>query len=190
VQKVSAVFAAGASVGHSTGTVSSTSLTYSERGGFGVSRAVGPADLYEERYTGVASLLVPPIEPTYENPWGVVSGLWVGFWTLVLIALIPAALVVLRSQAPGSQSPGVPLWLGLIINVAFLGALVVPVVRWKQREAGKRRGAYAVEHPRWRSLRKRWEDSYYCHKDGIVFVPEQAGSMTAPEFAASTARAS
>ena len=77
-----------------------------------------------------------------------------------------------------------------VINVAFVGALVVPVVRWKQREAGKRRRAYVVEHPRWRSLRKRWEDSYYCHKDGIVFVPEQAGSMTAPEFAASTARAS
>ncbi len=174
VQKVSAVFAAGASVSQGVGSASTTSIRYSQRGGIGVASGGGPTEYHETRYTALAAMLAPPDEPQYESPWGWRSRLWVGFWLLAILA-VPGGV----SRAPADIA--VPV---LLVDVASIAILIWIPVWHKRRTAARRREILGERHPRWETLMTRWDRSFYCHKDGIVFLPDEPG-IPAPAFAES-----
>jgi hypothetical protein len=175
VQKVSAAFAAGSSFSHGVGSFGSTSVSYSQYGGFGVSSGGGTLTQYEERYTGLATLLAPPGEPRYQTPWGLVSRIWVGFWLV--------GFLVLPDSVRNSAAQGYPQSIVVVFDVLFLLAMIVPVIWRKQREVGRRKRLDAARRRRWESLMTRWDDAFYCHKDGVVFEPGQGLAVPAPEFA-------
>ncbi len=168
------MFTAGASFAHGTGNTHTSSLTYSQRGGWGFEAGGGPTSLYEERYTGLASLLAPPVEPIYRSPWGWISLGWVGFWSLGVLF----EFGMLNSTAPFIRDSEVLSQLGVALF------LVVSVVFTKLYDSRNRHASVATRHPLWRKLMETWDAAYYCHKDGIVFVPGQRGQVPAPEFPA------
>jgi hypothetical protein len=145
-------------------------MTYSQHGGFGVSSGGGPSAYTEERYTTLAALLSPPAEPTYQSPWGLFSVVWVGFWTLGLLTL------------PGiAAKPDTASWV-IPADIAILSLFIGGVVWWKFRTSDTRRRELDELHPRWERLMDRWDRSYYCHRDGVVFVPGDNDAIPAAQF--------
>jgi len=171
VQKVTAVYTAGASFGVSVGNTSTSTVNYSQHGGWGVASGGGPTTHYSERYTGLAALLTPPEEPVYRQPWGRWSILWIGFWAFGFYVL-PQAAAKDRNGAA----------FAFVVDALFLAAMIGGVIWWKLRTASRRKRELGELHPRWERLMEQWDHSYYCHRDGIVFVPGEQGSIPAPEF--------
>ena len=170
VQKVTAVFTSGSSYGQGVGHVDTSATTYSSRGGFGWSAGGGTTSMYEERFSGLATLLAPPEEPAYQSPWGLASRLWVGFWALGFVVL-PSAV----SNSP--MGPG-----ALIVDIPFLLLCTGGVWWWKARTAARRKRSVSAARARWKTLITEWDRSFYCHKDGVVFIPGEPSTIPAPDF--------
>jgi hypothetical protein len=161
------------SYGQSTGAASGGDVTYTQHGGWGFTSGGGSTSSFEERYTGLAVLLAPPAEPTYESPWGCGS---IGLALLCVVDLVGILFITASGGGAGLNL--------LLVNGGFWGAVLVAVVWTRLSQTAERQSTIPERHAKWTKAMLRWDASYYCHKDGVVFVPGQAGTVPAPEFPA------
>lgn len=135
----------------------------------------------QERFTGtqssdLANALTPPIEPQLPKVHG--AGTW---WLLALLIYPgvglfagPIAMVV----GMGIEGENY-LAIAFSIVIALVGIWVWALLlsRWKKLfnkeilEYPKKSLVYFINHSEWESAIKRWQQLYYCYRDGHVFVP-------------------
>lgn len=143
IQKVSAIYAAG----------SSTSVIDPAAGELLASQHF---NMRTTTSTGLASALQPPPSPGMKEPWGCGSAVWYGFWGFGLF------LTLGHMDGRGiSYDPIAGLvWSGVFIGLPFIMQI------W---ESSNRSKEVATKTELWHGLKATWDDSYYCHKCGIVF---------------------
>ncbi len=132
----------------------------------------GPASVWRSQ-ADVRQKLALPSAPVYTSPWNF-SGVFV--FVLVLVVLLAAILglvswLPLVVQAP--TDPGL-LWqfAGLsIFTLVWLGLALFLV--WSRRQMARERRAKVAA---WQSVRSRWEHTYYCARDDVVFLPDEQGT--------------
>jgi len=173
IQKVSAIVSTHQHSGSSSG--SSVGVTYD--GEFAVTEAY--TNLKTTSISALAKALTPPSEPKKPEGGGCLEGCL--FMIVAIPALyigIPVVLVipmVISSIVPSSVPKGF-VFLCYFICVGV--ALLLWQAKTKERRDAKRKAAqakmefdFAARKNAWGTGMERWNRSYYCHRDGIVFDP-------------------
>lgn len=106
--------------------------------------------------SALAGQLSPPPKPeTGWNTCGLIvlaSGVWFGIWAMLLFGF-----------TSGNAIPGLVL-IGIGITVYVLTEM---------SRQGKVNQIEQVEVPKWEKAIQRWNKLYYCHRDDVLFVPEE-----------------
>lgn len=91
----------------------------------------------------------------------------------VLSLLIGAAVIVLVLGLGAINElglPGRPLDRAIIAAGVWFGFIVPAALFWR---ADRQIKAAARELPVYRTARSRWERSFYCNRDDVVFIPDE-----------------
>jgi hypothetical protein len=128
----------------------------------------------------VRQKLALPSPPVYHSPWNFPAV----FVFVVNICVVLVCVIGLASWVqPLVQSPTDPgiLWqiVGLTIFTLLWLGLAVFIV-WSRSWMARERRARVAD---WQRVRSRWEQTYYCTRDDVVFLPgEQGTSKPASEM--------
>lgn len=164
VQKVTAVVDSGTSHGMYSGTTTGVGYTF----GGGVSVAQGRTTISGTTQTALSQQLTPPKKPSYgaSEVVGIGGTLlfgFIGFYSFINGLGSASSCSYDPSQCSGlSAVIAGPLICLLLVGLVIFGAI--------RMHASEKRKA-AVEIPRWQRAMARWEQLFYCHRCGGVFLP-------------------
>ncbi len=130
--------------------------------------------------TNLAASLMPPKEPK-KRAFGWIATffmgyMWIGFWVLIIGAGVGGLVYedVLLMGAGGTK----PLWeragvalFALVLALIFIGICSLGI-RWYIRKQQRVRKEYPAKKRAWDQAMARWNRSYYCFRDDIVFDPD------------------
>ncbi len=135
-------------------------------------RWAGPATVRTSQ-GDVGQKLALPSAPVYTSPWNFRA---VFAFVLALVAVLASVTgwvswLQLVVQAP--PDPGL-LWqfVGLTIFTLLWLGLAIFIV-WSRRQLAREGRAKVAA---WQSVRSRWEHTYYCARDDIIFLPGEQGT--------------
>ena len=137
---------------------------------------------YGSVQTDLASKLrAPSNPPTYENPWGCISGLFLIATAVFVIFAVGAWIgVVLASPMSPSeweQFQGY-VWGWTAAAVLSLPIAIIVII-FKVNDVKARKEWVASAYPRYQRARRLWDELYYCARNDIVFLPpERPGEST------------
>lgn len=135
-------------------------------------RWAGPASGWTSQ-ADVGQKLALPSAPVYKSPWNV-HAIFIFFLTLLVVVVsFLGWLTWLPLVVQAHPDPGV-LWqfVGFtIFTLLWLGLAIF--IFWSRRGLGRERRAKVVA---WQSVWSRWEHTYYCGRDDVVFLPGEYGT--------------
>ena len=134
--------------------------------------------------SNLAALLRPPSAPG-KWPFGFFGTvLTVLIWYFVVLPLVGGSIVGLFAAVVNLISGGLG-WLGglgwpttlavVLVCLLCLGVGIL-IIRWYVRKFREARANYPLTRAAWESAIQRWERSYYCSRDDVVFDPDTGRS--------------
>ena len=159
VQKVSALYHAGASTSMITG---SGVVSLPDVG----SELTGSIHLTGGQQTLLSQRLSPPAQPQLQSAWGTGNSLVLGACVLGAVCSCSAASAAVGFTEHWSDFMSYTLVSALI----FIAATVALVWR-TSRETEQNKARWQADYLRWQTSVARWEALYYCGRDDLVFVP-------------------
>jgi hypothetical protein len=143
-----------------------------------------------QAHTLLGLKLKPPDKPTAPAHPGLWYGVGIGLVVIILSSLCPFVLVPILIvtgivAAPEVEIPeiaGQPAWviiaavglcLGLLALAALVGGGILVKRRYDRSMAGYRQKKTQYDNedlPRWESAMRRWDDLYFCLRDGAAFL--------------------
>jgi hypothetical protein len=160
VQKVSALYGSGISVGEYGG----PSIGVATPVGSGrPSLVTGSTRLSGVSQTALSAKLAPPAKPTYKTPGG---WLLTGFIVLLVVGIIGSSISVMVAGTAEDRLEAI------IVEPVALGIVIV-LLWWRNREGSKRRRKFEQEMAMWKEAIGKWNQLYYCARDDGVFIPGQ-----------------
>lgn len=124
-----------------------------------------------------ASQLLPPSEPSQRrSPWGCGSRLGIGLLYLSGIFFLIIGFIGLFDVSVGlgkfSDAWGAIFCFPL--GVVFVPTAIA-VTRRKNKVAARLKAQNQIERSRWKNAMDNWNELYYCARNDVVFLPNQAG---------------
>ena len=114
-----------------------------------------------------------PPAPVYKSPWNFTVVFLFGL--VLLIVLVCANGIVgwlqLYLKTPNDSGLLGNLIAFTIFTLLWLGLAIF--IFWSRMRIARKRRA---EITAWQSVRTRWEQTYYCARDDIVFLPGEQGT--------------
>jgi hypothetical protein len=182
IQKVSAAVESG----RSSGSYSGPSGGYVNVAGKS-GAAIGYTQLSGSSITELASLLMPPSQPRLRGGFKI-TWFFIYVWLISNCAAFGLLGTILLSSVFPGPSPTNRLLLvaGVIVEIVLGVVIAARVLGFFSRQDQKRKVAgqarYAQELPAWEDAMRKWNRLYYCHRDGIVFDPEDGTSAVPREL--------
>ena len=121
----------------------------------------------------VRQKLALPGAPVYKSPWNFTTVFIFGIVLLVVLACASGMVSWLQVLLKTPNDSGVlGNFVALTIFTLLWVALAIFIFWSRRRIARERRAKIAA----WQSVRARWEQTYYCARDDIVFLPGEQGT--------------
>ncbi len=123
-----------------------------------------------------ATQLLPPSGPSLVSPWGCGSRFGVGLIYLLggIFAFLGFLALFYLIAGIGKFSEYYGAFYCFPI-AAFFFAIAIAITIRKQKAATRLKAKYAIDRARWEHARDTWNELYYCARDDVVFLPNQAG---------------
>jgi hypothetical protein len=169
IQKVSGVVASGQASGTFSGPsggVVNVDGKWGAKGGY--------TTLSGSTVSNLAALLSPPPAPR-KWPFGFFGTvLTVLIWYFVVLPLVGGSIVFLIAAVVNLINNGLgwPTALaGVLVCLLSLGVGIL-IIRWYVKKFREARANHPLTRAAWESAIQRWERSYYCNRDDVVFDPD------------------
>ncbi len=148
MQKVTAVVSGGTSTGNYSG--SSSSITHA---GDTTAVGVGYSTLHGSTSSDLAKMLAKPIEPN-KNKYGCGNSL------LMMVGML--LILILGYAIFASIDEGFGIVAGSLLSIGFGVYFLIQEHKYKKE-------VYPVAIKAYKTALIKWDRSYYCHRDDIVF---------------------
>ena len=139
-----------------------------------------PVSMSHVETTDLAKMLAPPTEPIADTGFGCVAwGFMLMLFPTIFLCYLPRMAMSFVSSQVGMteinqiyvqerQAAGITLEKLILIIWVLLFVWFV----WKHfRRRSEGRKFYAAQHPQWQQSMQKWQQLYYCGRNGIVFIP-------------------